>query len=86
MFRWLTPYRLGGLAIVVILGILHGDWMHTLNELGWTIVLPVLWFALRSLARDLWRDWFLPEIRAASAAELEEGGGLEPPRDCSPTP
>ena len=107
--RWLTPYRLGYIAVIVISTLLDGSWLRSADELAWAVVLTVLWF----VAKDLWREWAHPEIRAARLAaqqpppagaprlvriwywltvataappELEEGGGLEPPRDCSPTP
>lgn len=110
MLRWLTPYRLGTLAVLAVTGIFHHSELHSADELAWTAVLTVLWFAVRSI----WRDWTHPEMRAAREAAprpllpagaphlvriwywltvataappgLEEGGGLEPPRDCSPTP
>lgn len=112
MSRWLTPYHLGGLAVLVILGIYHGSWSRSLDDLILTVVLTGLWIAIRGLWYDQahpeevatrraarraagppppWaparvRFWYWLTVDAGPAARLEEGGGLEPPRDCSPTP
>ena len=112
MPRWLTSYRLGALAVLVILGIIHGSWLRSLDDLILTVVLTGLAAAVRGLWYDqahpeevaarhaarramgppppsapAWaRLWYWLTVDATPAAGLEEGGGLEPPRDCSPTP
>jgi hypothetical protein len=51
-----------------ILPAIRGNWADAADVAAWTLVLPVFFWAVRGLARDVWQDWAHPEIRAAREA------------------